>query len=216
MPTDDEFQEALATVRQYIEDVDGEVVGEIDAVDGDESAKGFVGDHGGTVYQVFGSPDWEFFRLQAKYEASHEVAGLLKAGELDADAVGGSGEVEVEIDEDDVEAGFRKMREIWSGNSDEERAQVAGALTQLLAREAAGYAVLKREGVPHGVRVVKKIYPYEDGFDRRRFDDAVMTVVDVLIPARQQLRNAFDVTGRVQIGSGSAEEAGAGQDRAFR
>lgn len=216
MPAQDEFDDALETVHQYIGDVDGEVVGEIDAVDGDESAKGFVGNHGGTVYQVFGSPDWEFFRLQAKYEASHEVAGLVKAEELDAADVDAAGEVEVEIDEEDVETGFRKMQEIWQAKSDEERAQIAGGLTQLLAREAAGYAVLKREEVPHGVRVVKKIYPYEDGFDRRRFDDAVMTVVDVLIPARQQLRNAFDVTGRVQIGSGSAEDTGASEDRAFR
>ncbi len=217
MPSEDEFQAALSTIEEYVSDVGGEVAGKIDAVDGDDSVKGFLGRHGGSTYQVYGSPDELYFRLQAKYDVTREAAGMVKAEGLKAEDVAGeSGQLEVEIEEEDLKAGLRRLGEVWRSKSGEERAGFAASLTRLLARDAAGYAILKTDGVPHGVRVVKKIYPYEDGFDRRRFDDAVMTVLDVLIPARQQLRNAYDVTGKVELGGGSAEDDDTTPDRAFR
>ncbi|MFP4632655.1 MAG: hypothetical protein ACLFMT_04370 [Halobacteriales archaeon] len=210
MPSDSEFDSALSTVERFAADVSGEVVGEVEGESDDGVVvSGFAVDQGGTVYRVYGSGDWRYFRVEARYEAVAEVAGTLRASGASPEERERMASLE-DLSEDDLERAFEHMRSSWREMSGDERGGFAAALTRALAREAVGYSVYDREGVPVGVEVSRRIYPFDEGFDRRRYDDAVMTVVDVLLPARDHVRRLYDVGRAVQGGSVDSDV-----DRAF-
>lgn len=217
MPTEAEFDEALETFSQYVEEIGDEVVeerGESPGMRiGPPDAEGMWCAHGSNHYVISGVPKNKFFTIVYPRLIVPNIARKLEDETID-ELLSGYTEEEIEeqlsqmdtvepIDEEDLEKDIdiTTSRELlaaheWLGSLDSELLQeIRYHLKERLMSPEVGFQLIpESDNVVYGFIVTKKIFPYGDGLSLQEFYDRVQAVVSVGVAGNNFLGITFSIT----------------------
>lgn len=169
MSSGGDFGAKLHELTEYVERINDDPVDTIEGETGDgQPIQGYQCQHGGHIYLLMGSPEWEHFQL--RYTINVDEAVALRYIVDDPSSV----------DEHVMRQARDRLEKELEGKPPREKKELRLNLTQILSREA---CIVEFDTTSpfniHGFNLDKRIYPYEDDFQLSDFHYAVQTIINL-------------------------------------
>jgi hypothetical protein len=220
--SDSEYKEALREVSEYLDSLNIEIVGDIDAEQDGHSIDGFVIQGAGRKISIWGTKAHEWFEVRHEFDVRgefmeiHKIENSLQEQGIKSDeevraALNDGIEVNLEdVSHDDfVSAASNKIEQI-------DHDKLNHTLTTQLSDEDNIFTVLNTNGIIHGFSIARRAFVYEDSFSMSDLFSIIQSIVNDTIVPTNLLADAYG-TQKIdpnRAGEGSGIEPS--DDPAFR
>jgi hypothetical protein len=210
MPADEDFENALRRIEEYIQRTGDTVQANIDTTtEGEIRVQGYLCSHGSHTFQVLGTRDWEHFVVRYPLRVDQLLAIRQKSQQP-------TGE-ELRITQEEIQAGRERLDEALSQKDRGELRELRLNLIQLLAE---GSCIVNLDTTAqlqiHGFDLDKQIYVYEDRFELSDFHEAVQRVINLGWIGRDLLLEGYGFTESISAESGASPSPGDTGSRGFQ